>query len=412
VSELVTITAIATGGDGVGRLADGRAVFVPRAAPGERIRLRDGVQLHRHFARGELAEIVGTGAARVAASCPHYVSDRCGGCQLQHLSYDAQLAAKRAIVGDALRRIGKLDVPDPEIVEAVEEWRYRAKLSLAVEGGRGRSRAVGLHQYDQPGRVFSLVDCHITDFRLMALWRELKPRLELLPARLARLTLRLDREGRRHIIAESGGEPWLDAERLQAALPQGDPVVCWWQPVDGAARVVAGPATGFPAIGFEQAHPEMGLVARHWAVAQLGELRGAVVWDLYGGIGDTAIQLAGRGAEVVSVDADEQAVQWARGRASERPIRFIAGRAEDVLPTLPHPNAVVVNPPRGGLHWNVTLRLTSQPVTRVVYISCDPATLARDLHRLSVNYRLAVVRVFDLFPQTAHVETVVVLEAA
>src|SRR5439155_268333 len=85
----------------------------------------------------ELAEIVGTGPSRVAASCPHYVSDRCSGCQLQHLSYDAQLAAKQAIVGDALRRIGKLDVPDPEIVEAVEEWRYRAKVSLAVEGGRG-----------------------------------------------------------------------------------------------------------------------------------------------------------------------------------------------------------------------------------------------------------------------------------
>ena len=80
MSELVTITAIATGGDGVGRLADGRAVFVPRDAPGERVRLRDGVQLHKHFARGELAEVVGTAPARVAASCPHYVSDRCGGC--------------------------------------------------------------------------------------------------------------------------------------------------------------------------------------------------------------------------------------------------------------------------------------------------------------------------------------------
>ncbi len=412
VSEVVTITAIATGGDGVGRLADGRAVFVPRAAPGERVRLRDGVQLHKHFARGELAEIVGSGADRVAASCPHYVSDRCGGCQLQHLTYDAQLAAKRAIVGDALRRIGKLDVPDPEIVEAVEEWRYRAKVSLAVEGGRGRSRAFGFHPYDQPGRVFSLVDCHITDFRLMALWRELKPRLDLLPSRLTRLTLRLDRDGRRHILAESGGEPWLDAERLRAALPQGDTVICWWRPADGAARVVAGPATGFPATAFEQVHPEMALVARRWAVDQLGDLRGAVAWDLYGGIGDTAVHLAGRGAQVVSVDADERAVEWARGRASERPIRFIAGRAEDVLPTLPDPNVVVVNPPGAGLHWNVTLRLTSQPVAHVIYLSCDPATLARDLHRLRVNYRITAVRAFDLFPQTAHVETVVVLEGA
>jgi len=413
VSEVVTITGIATGGDGVGRLADGRAVFVPRAAPGERIRLRDGVRLHKHFAKAELAEIVAAGAERVAAPCPHYVHDRCGGCQLQHLAYDAQLAAKRAIVGDALRRIGKLDVPDPEIVEAVEEWRYRAKVSLTVKRGGGRARAVGFHPYDQPGRIFPLADCHITDFRLMALWRDLKPRLDLLPAGLARLTLRLDREGRRHIIAESAGEPWLDAERLRAALPAGEPVICWWQPVDGAARVMAGgPATGFPATAFEPVHPEMALLARRWAVEQLGDLRGGVAWDLYGGIGDAAVELAGRGAQVASVDVDEAAVEWARGRASERPIRFIAGRVEDVLPTLPEPNAVVVSPPRDGLHWNVTLRLTNQPVAHLAYLSADPATLARDLHRLSVNYRIAAVRAFDLFPQTAQVETVVVLEAA
>jgi 23S rRNA (uracil1939-C5)-methyltransferase len=414
MSEVVAITGIAAGGDGVGRLADGRAVFVPRVAPGERVRLRDGVKLRKTFARAEPAEIVAPGAARVTPPCPHYAQDRCGGCQLQHLAYDAQLAAKRAIVGDALRRIGKLDVPDPEIVEAVEEWRYRAKITMAVEGGRGgaagRSKTLGLHAYDRPSRVFPLLDCHIADFRLMALWRELRPHLGLLPKRLARLTLRLDREGRRHVVAESSGEPWLEAERLRAALPDGDAMICWWQPVDGAARVVAGPATGFPATAFEQVNPEMGVLARRWAVEQLGDLRGSVAWDLYGGIGDTAVELARRGAHVVSVDADEAAVEWARQRPSDRPIRFIAGRAEDVLPTLPEPSAVVVNPPRGGLHWNVTLALTGRPVARLVYISCDPATLARDLRRLSVNYRVAAVRAFDLFPQTAHVETVATLE--
>jgi len=136
------------------------------------------------------------------------------------------------------------------------------------------------------------------------------------------------------------------------------------------------------------------------------------VWDLYGGVGDTAALLAERGAQVVCVDADEAAIDWARRRHAGRPIRFVAGRAEDVLPSLPEPHAAVLNPPRGGLHWDVSLRLTSQPVERVVYMSCDPATLARDLHRLGVNYRLAAVRAFDLFPQTAHVETVAVLEAA
>ncbi len=412
MSDVVAITAIAAGGEGVGRLADGRAVFVARTAPGERVRLREGLKLRKSFARGELAEIVAAGAARVIAPCPHYVQDHCGGCQLQHVTYEAQLAAKRAIVGDALRRIAKLDIGDPEIVEAVEEWRYRAKITLAVKGGGARARTVGLHPYDRPASVFPLIDCHIADFRLMALWRELRPRLDLLPPRLERLTLRLDREGRRHVIAESVGEPWRNPEALRGALPDGDNVICWWQPVDGAARVVAGPTTGFPATAFEQVNPEMGTIARGWAVEQLGDVRGAVVWDLYGGIGDTAVELAERGAQVVSVDADEKAIDWARRRAVPRPVRFIAGKAEDVLPTLPEPSAVVVNPPRAGLHWNVTLRLTGQPVGRLIYVSCDPATLARDLHRMSATYRVTAVRAFDLFPQTAHVETVAVLEAA
>ncbi|OLC48049.1 MAG: hypothetical protein AUH68_00230 [Gemmatimonadetes bacterium 13_1_40CM_4_69_5] len=117
----------------MGRLADGRAVFVPRAAPGERVRLKaDGLTLHKSFARGELETVLEPVASRVTPPCQHFSQDRCGGCQLQHLAYDAQLAAKRAIVGDALRRIGKVDVPDPEIVESVEEWRYRTTLHLAV----------------------------------------------------------------------------------------------------------------------------------------------------------------------------------------------------------------------------------------------------------------------------------------
>src|SRR5438046_3452288 len=224
MSDVVAITAIAAGGEGVGRLADGRAVFVARTAPGERGRLRDGGKLHKSFARGELAEVVAHGAVRVTAPCQHYVQDHCGGCQLQHVTYEAQLAAKRAIVGDALRRIAKLDIGDPEIVEAVEEWRYRAKITLAVKGGGARARTVGLHPYDRPASVFPLIDCHIADFRLMALWRELRPRLDLLPPRLGRLTPRLDPEGRRHVIAESVGGPWRNPGAPGRARPAGDNV--------------------------------------------------------------------------------------------------------------------------------------------------------------------------------------------
>lgn len=396
-------------------MSDGRVVFVPRTVPGDRIRLREGsLQRHRNFARALLGEVVDAGPGRVAPPCPHYVHDHCGGCQLQHLAYDAQLTAKRAIVGDTLRRIGKLKVEDPELVEGLEEWRYRSKISMDVKmtGGRADGLTVGLHPYDRPNFVFPLADCHITDFRLMVLWRELRSRIALLPQPLTRLTLRLDREERRHVIAESAGEPWLNADELRRALVNtvDGEIICWWQPADGAARVVAGPATGFPATAFEQVNPAMGMITRRWAVEQLGDVRSQTVWDLYGGIGDTAALLVERGANVVSVDADEKAATW--GRARLPAARFIAARAEDVLPSLPAPHAVVVNPPRAGLHWDVSLRLTSEPVSKLVYISCDPATLARDLQRLNVNYQLKAVRAFDLFPQTAHVETVAVLEAA
>ena len=212
MTDPVTITRIAVGGEGVGRLSDGRVVFVPRTAAGDRIRLRVGsLQRHRNFARATLGEIVEASPGRVAPPCPHYVREHCGGCQLQHLAYDEQLQAKRAIVGDTLRRIGKLDLADPEIVEALDEWRYRSKISMAA-----KAAAIGLHPYDRPNFVFPLADCHITDFRLMALWRELRSHLALLPTSLTRLTLRLDREGRRHIIVEAaaGAEPWLAADRV------------------------------------------------------------------------------------------------------------------------------------------------------------------------------------------------------
>jgi tRNA/tmRNA/rRNA uracil-C5-methylase (TrmA/RlmC/RlmD family) len=278
------------------------------------------------------------------------------------------------------------------------------------------SGTVGFHPYDRSSRVFPLDDCHVADPRLMDLWRDLRGHTNLFPERLTQLTLRLDRAGVRHVIAQSPGAPWRRPEQLQAAVPAGDRLVCWWHPVDRAPRVVAGPLTGFPATALEAIHPAMGGVTQQWAVEQLGALDGCIVWDLYGGIGDTSVLLARRGASVISVDADEKAVAWARRRPdiaalSER-VRCIAGRAEDVLPSLPPAHVVVVHPPPAGLHWDVSLRLTAEPVSRLAYLSRHPATLARDLHRLSVNYQLHVVRAFDSFPQTAQVEVVATLEAA
>ncbi len=406
----VTIARISAGGDGVGRLESGMVVFVPRTAPGDRVEI-ELIEEKRRYARGHVVQLLEAGPERAEPECPHYTADRCGGCQLQHLAPPAQLAAKRAIVGDALRRIGRRDLPDPEIVPAPAAWRYRTKITLAAAGARA-----GLHRYDGPTAVFQLTDCRITREPLMRLWAEVSHQRALLPADLEDLVLREDRDGGLHVVVGGGTEPW-SAEPLARALARAD-VSYWWRPRGGAARVVAGQHSAFPVLAFEQVNPELGRRIRQDAVDLLGDVAGPgrTVWDLYGGVGDTAALLAERGASVHSVDQDRSAIEWARQRGvPQAQVQFVAGLVEESLHRLPAPDAVVVNPPRAGLSARVCRALgewgAARRGARLAYVSCDPATLARDLARLDA-FSVRAVRAYDLFPQTSHVETVALLERA
>ncbi len=405
---VVSIARISAGGDGVGRLPDGRVVFVPRTAPGDEADV-EIVETRKRYAHGRLLGLMRPGTARVEPECPHYTADRCGGCQLQHLALPAQLEAKGAIVGDALRRIGRRELPDPEVVPAPAVWRYRAKITLAVSGER-----IGLHRYDAPGTVFGLGDCRITREPLMRLWAAVREHRGLLPTALDELVLREDRDGGLHLVASGGAAPW-DAAPLAAAVGR-ERVAYWWRPRGGAPRIIAGTRTGFPALAFEQVNPELAARIRRDAVEALGEVRGKAVWDLYGGVGDTARLLAAGGARVFSVDRDRTAIEWARGSTGpEQDITWFAGLVEETLHRLPQPDAVVVNPPRTGLAPRVCTILQawggSSTGARLCYVSCDPATLARDLNRLTA-FTLTQVRAYDLFPHTSHVETLAVLQHA
>ena len=172
---------------------------------------------------------------------------------------------------------------------------------------------------------------------------------------------------------------------------------------------MAGSGEAFPATVFEQVHPEMGERVRQFAVEQLGDVSRRKVWDLYVGIGETTALLTARGAIVESVELDRRAVAEAEARG---PIaRRLAGRVEDLLRKLGRPDLVIVNPPRTGMDERVAAELDRIRPDRLVYISCDPATLARDLLRLE-HLQLVRVQAFDLFPQTTHVETVAVAEPA
>jgi 23S rRNA (uracil1939-C5)-methyltransferase len=400
----VRILRLAAGGDGIGRLEDGRTVFVPRSAPGDLVELTR-VREHRRFARARVARVLEPAPERVAARCPHYVEDDCGGCQLQHIVSSAQREARRTFVGDALRRIAKLDVPDPELVPASEDFEYRTKITLHVDDG---GRRIGLHPLDRPDYAFELARCHITRPELMSLWEEVGSLRELLPPGVRHIVLRLDRWGRRHVVLVTG--PRTGAAALHEAMKAGGVAATLWvQPEGEEASAVSAPDQPFPATVFEQVHPAMGDRVRAHAVAAMGDVAGRHVWDLYAGIGETTAALADAGASVESVESDPHAVAEAEARGP-RAARLV-GRAERVVGRLRAPDLVITNPPRTGMDERVTAALDRAAPSRIVYISCDPATLARDLGRLQ-GFRLSSALAFDLFPQTAHVETVAVLDRA
>ncbi|MGH7733795.1 MAG: class I SAM-dependent RNA methyltransferase, partial [Gemmatimonadales bacterium] len=301
----VRVLRIAAGGEGVGTLADGRTVFIPRAAPGDLLTLTD-VELRKRFARARIDRILEASTDRVTPRCIHYERDRCGGCQLQHLTPDAQRVAKSVIVGDQLRRIGHLDAIDPAVTPSDAEWRYRNKLTLTIEGGR-----IGLHGMDGSSRVFALERCEIAAPALQELWAVLRASRQALPAHAERLVLRVDREGGRHLIVECGaGAIWDGGGVLGRELAgRGVPATIWWRPEGGAARVVFGSDDAYPATVFEQVNPALGDLIRRYAVDQAGVAEGERAWDLYAGIGETTELLLERGALVESVELDRRAVE-------------------------------------------------------------------------------------------------------
>jgi 23S rRNA (uracil1939-C5)-methyltransferase len=403
VSNVVTldITSIAAGGDGVAR-HEGLVVFVPRTAPGDRVRAR--LTTKGRFARGALVDIVQPGPGRTVPACPHYERDRCGGCQLQHLDLDAQRAAKSFIVRDAFARIGKRDEPLPEVVGAADGFRYRRKLTLALRWTGSGWRA-GLHRAGAPDEIFALDDCLITDALVVAGFHDVLSRgASLLPhARALRASLR--RSGDDLLLVIEGGAQWPRSRSFADAVPA--VAATWWVNEHGVRRLVLDRRiVRDPGASFAQVNaPVAARLAAHVESLVMAHAPATVV-DAYAGTGDLAVALAGRGVAVTAVELDAAASAWCAQRLAA-PSRAVAARVEEVLAGLLPADVVLLNPPRAGVASAVTEALASndERPRAIVYVSCDPATLARDAARLS-GWRVASLVCFDMFPQTAHVETV------
>lgn len=419
----VTIESIAAGGDGVGR-TDGLVIFVPRTAPGDVVTTTTTGR--GHFARGTLNAVTQPSSVRIDPSCTHYTHDRCGGCQLQHMTYPAQIAAKRLIVSDAMQRIGKREVDPPELYASPNEWRYRAKLTLAIRRTPGGGWIAGLHAFDDPSHVFALADCPITDRRVVGAWREVMAASKHFPeVREFRGSVRWTEDGPIFIVM--GGTRWFGQDAFFDAVPTLS--VLYWEPDDaprrilGDRRVSLGVTGGIPArrgpsvirkpgASFAQVNPVVAEELRGYVRERVLSHAPSAVVDAYSGNGDLAAELADHGIAVTAIELDVEASTWTMARLSE-PSLAVTGRVETVLQQHLPTDLLVLNPPRAGLHEKVPRIIQRTPPRAIVYISCDPATLARDVARLP-QYRIQSMHAFDMFPQTAHVETVceLVLESA
>jgi 23S rRNA (uracil1939-C5)-methyltransferase len=413
----VTVRAIAAGGAGVADLPDGRVAFVHRTAPGDRARVRV-TAAKPTWARAALVELIAPGPERRQPPCPFYA--RCGGCTLEHLEYAAQLVWKGRIVADALSRIGRTPVDPPRVEASARELRYRNRVTFTLRRFKGGRVIAGFHELEDPDRLVDLSGaCLLPEQAIALVWDRLRAAwgegAERLPdgARL-RLTLRSVANGV-VLLVDGGSGSWTPDVLLRDV--QG--LVAIWHQESGAKTPVlmAGDPRaheiwlGEPvrpgARAFLQVNREAAERLHAAVLDAVGPARGLTVVDGYCGVGVYGRALARSGSVVTGIELDPEAAAAARDRSPEG-FRLLEGTVEARLREALPADLVIVNPPRTGLHEAVPRLLGEHPVARVLYVSCDPATLARDLTRLD-GYRLAELRSFDLFPQTAHVETLAVL---
>jgi 23S rRNA (uracil1939-C5)-methyltransferase len=399
----LTLDDMAHGGSAIGRHA-GRAIFVPYAIPGERIvaRITDA---RTRYAFAEGVTLLEPSPHRVTPRCAHFGPGRCGGCHFQHIDYAAQLDYKRAIVIDQFKRIGGLtNVTVYPAIPSPDEWGYRNHATFHVDG-EGNLCYIGTNNHT----LIPVEECHIIRPELLDLLNELN--FEDMPE-LDRVRLQIGSDGDLMVILSSPDDqpPELEVSipvSINFVLSDNEPVNLIGSSnvaysVHGRRfRVTAG---GFFQVNLPQAEKLVDLV-----LERLNLQGSETVLDLYAGVGLFTAFIAERASLVTSIESYPPAVTDADENLADLDnIDLIEGSVEDVLAELEGPvDAVVVDPPRTGVEPAALDILDDLGARTIVYVSCEPATLARDAKRLiAKGFRLVDVQPVDMFPQTYHIECV------
>jgi 23S rRNA (uracil1939-C5)-methyltransferase len=376
----VEVERILPGGMGLAH-AGGKTVFVALAAPGDRLRVRvEREQGNVLFA--SIEEIIAPSPVRVEPPCPYF--GRCGGCDFQQLSYEAQLAAKAEMIRDCLHRIARLEsIPEFTVTPSPDVWRYRMRATWQIDRGQ---QLIGYYERGSR-RVCDVADCAVLRPELQARLEEVRAtEWRAVPEELQHLDV---------VTGENGvsfAPSFAEFETRELNL------------------TVRGEVYAYNAQTFFQINPSLLGALIDFALA---DATGKRALDLYSGVGLFTLPLARLFEKVVAVEANAAATRFARRnlqRAELVNARVVTATVTEWIrnASLDEVDFVLLDPPRAGAESAVINGLLRLEAPRICYVSCDPATLARDLKKLMAGgYVVQSLNAFDLFPQTHHVETVV-----
>ena len=402
---IVELTDMTFGGDALGRLPDGRAVFVPFGLPQETVKIRPTNE-KATFARGEIVEILQTSPLRIQPLCPHF--GICGGCNYQHLAYADQLILKRKIVVDQLKRLAGLpDFPVASVVASPNPWNYRNTLQFHVSpAGKLAFQRANSNDFVE------ISECHLPRENINRFW----PQISFEPdSNIDRVVIRegleddmiLGLESRQDLPPEFSVD--FPISVVYSSSPEnrtvlsGDEFVL--MEVNGRTFKVS--IGSFFQVNLPQAEAMVKQVL-HLA----GDLKDKVVLDGYCGVGLFSAFMAGQARQLIGIEFSQSACDdYAANLDEFANVELYIGQVEQILPGLAvQPEIVVIDPPRAGLDQRVIDAIAKIQPEKVIYVSCDPATLARDVKRFQVKgYSLQNATPFDQFPQTSHIETIALI---
>ena len=416
-----SIGTIAFGGEGILRHC-GLVVFIPFTAPGDIISCRI-TEIRKSFAKGELVKLIQPGPGRTVPLCPYFGT--CGGCQLQHLDTVVQLKYKLNAVKDALKRIGHLTIPEIKIVPAHLMWSYRRHISLHLKAEEGRFKTgyIGADNHS----LIVVRTCPIFNAPGDPIIQQLQEFIGQLqnPSQLTGRVTVLKNEKEQYILSfQFDSLSGLDLHDFQSGLqkyPAFAGILLQTPKEDFGygdlfcEQKLENIVFRFTPQAFVQNHPEQS-VNIYKEICELTPRHPSKnILDLYCGFGMTSLLLARLGHRITGVEYNQSSIRFAQDNAhfnQLKHLKFVPGDVEKELPKIlkgsNHFDVILVNPPRTGLPKKVIKMLLNSNASEWIYVSCMPATLARDLSLIcEKNYEIKQCTAYDMFPQTAHVETLV-----